>query len=162
MAFSQRTNSCYWAPTAFYRVPTEFLLASVCALTALPLRALRFHDALTALTDCCWRSFALPIKRNVYTHLHLLFACLRTVETMSLGSRRRRLICTIDLLELSNRQAVARFSGVHQPWWNECLLVYLINLYHSVRICHENDDGNGRSALILMTAPYSHCKSATK
>ena len=44
MASSQRPRRCYGALVAFYRVPTEFLLAILCALTTL---SLRFHAALT-------------------------------------------------------------------------------------------------------------------
>ena len=48
---------------AFYRVPTEFLLAILCALMMLHactahLRGsqVRFHDVCTALTACRWRN----------------------------------------------------------------------------------------------------------
>ena len=41
---------------AFYRVPTEFLLAIVCVLTALPLRVLGFHGAHTVCTALSRRS----------------------------------------------------------------------------------------------------------
>ena len=60
-ASSQRPKRCYGALVAFHRVPTEFLLAILCALTTLSRRshcmhcavtafALRFHGICTALT----------------------------------------------------------------------------------------------------------------
>ena len=61
MASSQRPRRCYGALVAFYRVPTEFLLAILCTLMTLSQRshcvhcavtafALRFHGVCTALT----------------------------------------------------------------------------------------------------------------
>ena len=60
MASSQRPKRCYEALLVFYRVPTEFLLAILCALTTLSrcshcvhcgvtAFALRFHGICTAL-----------------------------------------------------------------------------------------------------------------
>ena len=46
-ASSQRPRRCYGALVASYRVPTEFLLAILCALTT---RLLRFHGAHTVCT----------------------------------------------------------------------------------------------------------------
>ena len=46
----------------FYRVPTEFLLAILCALTERTLFALRFHGVCTALSlrlHCAFTAFAL-------------------------------------------------------------------------------------------------------
>ena len=51
-ASSQRPRSCYGALVTFYRVPTEFLFAILCALPARTLCALRFHSVCTALS---WR-----------------------------------------------------------------------------------------------------------
>ena len=61
-ASSQRPRGCYGALVASYRVPTEFLLAILCALTT---RSLRFHGAHIAFTvlsrrsDCAFTAFAL-------------------------------------------------------------------------------------------------------
>ena len=46
-ASSQRPRRCYGALVAFYRIPTEFLLAILCALMKL---SLRFHGAHIACT----------------------------------------------------------------------------------------------------------------
>ena len=62
MASSQRPRRCYGALVASYRVPTEFLLAILCALTT---RSLRFHGAHIACTvlsrrsHCDYTAFAL-------------------------------------------------------------------------------------------------------
>ena len=61
---SQRPRRCYGALVASYRVPTEFLLAILCAPTT---RSLRFHSAHIACTDsvlsrrsnCAFTAFAL-------------------------------------------------------------------------------------------------------
>ena len=61
-ASSQRPRRCYGALVTFYRVPTEFLLAILCALTARTLCALRFHGLRTALSRrlrCVFMAFAL-------------------------------------------------------------------------------------------------------
>ena len=61
-ASSQRSRCCYGALVTFYRVPTEFLLAILCALTARTLCALRFHGVRTALLrrlQCALMAFAL-------------------------------------------------------------------------------------------------------
>ena len=67
------------AHMAFYRVPTEFLMAIDCALKALPLLALLFHGthiACTALSrrshcaDGVLKTFVCTILRSVYKHLH--------------------------------------------------------------------------------------------
>ena len=61
-ASSQRPRRCYGALVTFYCVPTEFLLAILCALTARTLCALRFHGVRTALSQrlhCAFRAFAL-------------------------------------------------------------------------------------------------------
>ena len=61
-ASSQRPRCCYGALVASYRVPTEFLLAILCALTTL---SRRVHDAFTALSrrshcvHCAVTAFAL-------------------------------------------------------------------------------------------------------
>ena len=61
-ASSQRPRCCYGALVASYRVPTEFLLAILCALTT---RSLRFHGAHTVCTvpssrsHCAFTAFAL-------------------------------------------------------------------------------------------------------
>ena len=47
-ASSQRPRHCYGALVTFYRIPTEFLLAILCTLTAHTLCALRSHCAFTA------------------------------------------------------------------------------------------------------------------
>ena len=58
----QRPMRCYGALVASYRVPTEFLLAILCALTT---RLLRFHGAHIACTvlsrcsHCAFTAFAL-------------------------------------------------------------------------------------------------------
>ena len=49
-ASSQRPRRCYGALVASYRVPTEFLLVILCALTALTLRALCCHGVRTVLS----------------------------------------------------------------------------------------------------------------
>ena len=49
-ASSQRPRRCYGALVTFYHVPTEFLLAILCTLTAHTLCALRFHGVHTALS----------------------------------------------------------------------------------------------------------------
>ena len=49
-ASSQRPRRCYGALVAFYRVPTEFLLAILCTLTTLSLRFHGAHIACTALS----------------------------------------------------------------------------------------------------------------
>ena len=49
-ASSQRTKRCYGALVAFYCVPTEFLLAILCALTTLSLRFHGAHIVCTALS----------------------------------------------------------------------------------------------------------------
>ena len=57
----QRPRRCYGAPVAFYRVPTEFLLAIQCALTTLSLRFHGAHIACTALlrrSHCDFTAFA--------------------------------------------------------------------------------------------------------
>jgi hypothetical protein len=46
------TKALLRTPTVFYYVHTDLLLAIVCALVALALRSLHFHDAHTALTAC--------------------------------------------------------------------------------------------------------------
>ena len=61
-ASSQRPRRCYGALVRFYRVPTEFLLAILCALTARTLCALSFHGVRTALSrrlHCAFRASAL-------------------------------------------------------------------------------------------------------
>ena len=61
-ASSQCQRRCYGALVASYRVPTEFLLAILCALTT---RSLRFHGAHIARTvlsrrsHCAFTAFAL-------------------------------------------------------------------------------------------------------
>ena len=58
----QRPRRCYGALVTFYRVPTEFLLAILCALKARTLCALRFHRVRTALSrrlHCAFMAFAL-------------------------------------------------------------------------------------------------------
>ena len=61
-ASSLRPRRCYGALVAFNRVPTEFLLAILCALTARTLCALRFHGVRTVLSrrlHCAFTAFAL-------------------------------------------------------------------------------------------------------
>ena len=61
-ASSQRPRRCYGALVTFYRVPTAFLLAIPCALTARTLCALRFHGVRTAISrrlHCAFTGFAL-------------------------------------------------------------------------------------------------------
>ena len=61
-ASSQRTSRCYGALVTFYRVPTEFLLAILCALMARTLCVLRFHGVRTELSrrlHCAFTAFAL-------------------------------------------------------------------------------------------------------
>ena len=48
-ASSQRPRHCYGALVAFYRIPTEFLLAILCVLTKLSRRSHCLHCAVTAL-----------------------------------------------------------------------------------------------------------------
>ena len=61
-ASSQRPRRCYGALEASYRVPAEFLLAILCALTT---RSLCFHGAHIACTvlsrrsHCAFTAFAL-------------------------------------------------------------------------------------------------------
>ena len=61
-ASSQRPRRCYGALVVSYHVPTEFLLAILCALTT---RSLRFHGAHTVCTvlsrcsHCAFTAFAL-------------------------------------------------------------------------------------------------------
>ena len=61
-ASSQRPRRCYGALVASYRVPAEFLMAILCALTT---RALRFHGAhisctaLSRRSHCAFTTFAL-------------------------------------------------------------------------------------------------------
>ena len=53
---------------AFYRVPTEFLLAVLCALTMLSLRFHGAHIACTALSrrsHCAFTAFALRCRRDI-------------------------------------------------------------------------------------------------
>ena len=61
----QRPMRCYGALVAFYRVPTEFLLAILCALTTL---SLRFHGAFTALTLHALRFHG--VRTALSRHLH--------------------------------------------------------------------------------------------
>ena len=67
-ASSQRPRRCYEALVASYRVPTEFLLAILCALTT---RSLRFHGAHIACTvlsrrlHCAFTAFALRWRRGI-------------------------------------------------------------------------------------------------
>ena len=74
-ASSQRPRPCYGALVASYRVPTEFLLAILCALTTLSRRsqcvhcaftafALCFHGVCTALTTWYLEKFANVRKRS--------------------------------------------------------------------------------------------------
>ena len=61
-ASSQRPRRCYGALVAFYRIPTEFLLTILCALTTLSLRFHGVHIACTALSrgsHCAFTAFAL-------------------------------------------------------------------------------------------------------
>ena len=51
-ASSQRPRRCYGALVASYRVPTEFLLAILCALTTLSRRSHCMHCAVTAFALC--------------------------------------------------------------------------------------------------------------
>ena len=53
----QRPRRCYGALVAFYRVPTEFLLAILCALTTLSLRFLGAHNSCTAPSQDSHRAF---------------------------------------------------------------------------------------------------------
>ena len=55
MASSQRPRRCYGALVQFYPVPTEFLLAILCALTAGTLCAMRFPG----VCSCAFTAFAL-------------------------------------------------------------------------------------------------------
>ena len=61
-ASSQRPRRCYGALVASYRVPTEFLLAILCALTT---RSLSFHGAhivctvLSRRSHCAFTAFVL-------------------------------------------------------------------------------------------------------
>ena len=67
-ASSQRPRRCYGALVASYRVPTEFLMAILCALTT---RSLRFHGAHIACTalsrrsHCAFTAFALRLRRGI-------------------------------------------------------------------------------------------------
>ena len=67
-ASSQRPRRCHGALVASYRVPTEFLLAIVCALTT---RSLRFHGAHIACTvlsrrlHCAFTAFALRLWHGI-------------------------------------------------------------------------------------------------
>ena len=59
---SQRPRRCYGALVASYRVPTEFLLAILCALTTRPLRFHGAHIACTVLarrSHCAFTAIAL-------------------------------------------------------------------------------------------------------
>ena len=62
-ASSQQPRLCYGALVASYRIPTEFLLAILSALTT---RSVRFHGAHIACTvlsrrsHCAFTAFALP------------------------------------------------------------------------------------------------------
>ena len=61
-ASSQRPRRCYGALVAYYRVPTEFLLAILCILTTCSLRFHGAHIACTALSRrsyCAFTAFAL-------------------------------------------------------------------------------------------------------
>ena len=61
-ASSQGPRHRCGALVTFYRVPMEFLLVILCALTALTLCALRFHGFRTALSQrlhCAFTAFAL-------------------------------------------------------------------------------------------------------
>ena len=52
----------------FYSIPTEFLLAILCALMACTLCALRFHGIRTALSQplhCAFTAFALRLLRDI-------------------------------------------------------------------------------------------------
>ena len=62
MAFLQRPRRCYGAVVASYRVPMEFLLAILCALTTCSLRFHGAHIACTVLSrrsHCAFTAFAL-------------------------------------------------------------------------------------------------------
>ena len=63
----QRPRRCYGALVAFYRIPTEFLLAILCALTIL---SLSFHGAHHSC-KCTFTAFALRF-RGVCTALTLV------------------------------------------------------------------------------------------
>ena len=68
MASSQRPRRCYGALVAFYRVPAEFVLAILCALTTLSLRFHGAHIACTALSrpsNCAFTAFALRCWRDI-------------------------------------------------------------------------------------------------
>lgn len=62
---SHRFHS-YWAAMAFYRVPSDFLFAIVCAFISFLLRTRHFHCAHTALM-ACWKKRI----RAVETQWHL-------------------------------------------------------------------------------------------
>ena len=56
----QRPRRCYGARMSFYRVLTEFLLASICAFTTLSLRFNGAHNACTGggrVVRWCWVNF---------------------------------------------------------------------------------------------------------
>ena len=58
----QQPKRCYGALVAFYRVPTEFLLAILCALMTL---SLRFHGAHHACS-CAFTASASVLSRRLH------------------------------------------------------------------------------------------------
>ena len=61
-ASPQRPRRCYGVLVASYRVPTEFLLATLCALKTRSLRFYGAHIACTAMSrrsHCAFTAFAL-------------------------------------------------------------------------------------------------------